>query len=155
MSIAPTPVQEVWRPTLQRVVVSEGGSGVAAARPSLLGVLPPGAADKAAAVASVLAAILVPTAEVTLVAPSSAVAVEETRESELPISLGGGTHGLTSPSEAKASEESVAVTELGRPVASHANEVVAIPSNDKADLAARPPVSPRELMVSPQEPAVV
>ena len=44
MSIVPTPVQETWRSTLQRVAVSEGGSRVAAAKPSLLGVVPPKAA---------------------------------------------------------------------------------------------------------------
>ena len=141
MSIAPTPVQEVWRPTLQRVATSEGGSGVAAARPSLPGVLPLGG-YKAAAAASVLAAIPVPIAEVTLAAPSSAVAVEE-------------MHGLSLPSDPKAPEESVAMMELGCPVASHVNEVVEILSDDEADLAARPPVSPRELMVSPRGPAVV
>ena len=107
LSIAPTPVQETWRPTLQHVVVSEGGSRVAAAKPSVPGVVPPrAAADKAAAVASVLAAILVPMAgvasEVTLAAPPPLVVVEEMREDELPISLGGGTHGLSLPSEPKA-----------------------------------------------------
>ena len=49
----------------------------------------------------------------------------------------------------------MAVTELGRPVASHANEVVEIPSDDEADLAVRPPVSPRELMVPSRGPMVV
>ena len=43
MSIALASVQEVWRPTLQRVAVSEGGSMVAAVKPSLLGVVSPGA----------------------------------------------------------------------------------------------------------------
>ena len=48
LSITPTPVQETWRPTLQR---------------SLLGVVPSGVAvDKAAVAASVLAAIPVPMA---------------------------------------------------------------------------------------------
>ncbi|XP_066365354.1 uncharacterized protein [Miscanthus floridulus] len=149
LSIALTPVQEVWRPTLQRVVTSEGGSGVAAARPSLLGVLPPrGAADKAVAAASVLAAIPVSTAKVTLAAPSSAVAVEETRERELPISPGGGLHNLSLPSEPKALEGSMARTELGRPVAPHANVVVEILSDDEADTVAELVVSPRELVVA-------
>ena len=129
---------------------------MAAARPSLLGVLPPGGStDKAAALALVLAAIPVLMAEVTLAAPSPAVAVEETRESELPISPGGGTHGLSLPSEQKAPEESVAVTELGRLVASHANEVVEILSDDEASTVAELAVSPRELAVSPWELAVV
>ena len=42
LSIAPASVQEVWRPTLQRVAASEGGNRVAAANPSLLGVVSPG-----------------------------------------------------------------------------------------------------------------
>ena len=42
LSIAPTPVQEHWRPTLQRVAVSEGGSRVAATKPLLSGVVPLG-----------------------------------------------------------------------------------------------------------------
>ena len=49
----------------------------------------------------------------------------------------------------------MAGTELGRPAASHANEVVEIPSDDEADTMEEPPVSPRELVVSPQELAVV
>ena len=137
MSIALTPVQETWRPTLQR---------------SLLGVVPPGAAaDKAAVAVLVLAAIPVPMVgvalEVTLVAPPPPVMVEETMEGELPVSPGGGTHGLSLPSKPKAQEGSVAWTELGRPVASHANEVVEIPSDDEADTVADPPVSPWELVV--------
>ena len=80
-----------------------------AAKSSLPGAVPPGAAaDKVVVAASVLAAILVPiagvTSEVTLVAPPLPVAVEETREGELPISPGGGTHGLSLPSEPKAPE---------------------------------------------------
>ena len=49
----------------------------------------------------------------------------------------------------------MAVMELGLPVASHANEVVEISSDDEADVAAEPPVSPRERMVSPRGPTVV
>jgi len=89
---------------------------------------PRAAADKA--VAAVLVAIPVPmvgvTSEVTLAAPPLSVAVEETREGKLPISPGGGTHGVSLPSEPKAPEGRVAGMELGRPVASHANEVVEI-----------------------------
>ena len=115
MSVALTPVQEIWRPTLQRVVVSEGGSRVAAAMPSLLGVVPPGvAADNVTAMAMLLAAIPVPMAgvasEVTLAALPPPVAVEETREGELPISPGGGTHGLSLLSEPKAPEGSAVGT---------------------------------------------
>ena len=100
---------------------------------------------------SVLAAILMPMAtvvsEVTLVASPPSVVVKEAKDTELPISPGGGLHDLSLPSEPKAPEGSVARTELGRPVASHANEVVEIPSDDEADIAAGPPVSSRELVV--------
>ena len=41
----------------------------------------------------------------------------------------------------------MARTELGHLAAFHANEVVDIPSDDEADVAAEPPVSPRELAV--------
>ena len=40
MSIAPPPVREEWRPTLQRVATSIGESRVAAVRPSPLVVVP-------------------------------------------------------------------------------------------------------------------
>ena len=88
-------------------------------------------------------------------APPPLVAVEEMREGELPISPGGGSHGLSLPSEPKAPEGSAAGTELGRLAVFHVNEVVDIPSDDEADVAAEPPVSPWELAVSPQELAVV
>ena len=129
---------------------------MAAVKPSLPGVVAPGmAADKAAVAALVLAAIPVLMAavvsEVTLAAPPPPVVVEETREGELPTSPGGGLHDLSLSSEPKAPEGSVAGTELGRPVAFQANEVVEIPSDDEADTVAEPPVSPRELAVSPWE----
>ena len=128
--------------------------------PSLLGVVPLGSVvGTVAAAASALAAILVLTAEVTsevtLVAPPPPVAVEEAREAELSISSSGGPPSSSLPSGPKAPEESVAVTELRRPVASHANEVVEIPSDDEADTMVEPLVSPRELAVSPRELAVV
>ena len=145
MSVTPTFMQETWRPTQQRVVVSEGGSRVAAAKPSLLGAVPAGvAADKAVAAASVLAVIPVPMAgvasEVTLTAPPPLVAVEETREGEFPISLSGGPHGLSLPSEPKAPEGSMAGIESGRPTAVNATDVVEILSDDEAEVVADPPV---------------
>ena len=87
---------------------------MAVTKPSLPGVVPPGAAtDKVTAAATLLAAILVPTAgvasEVTLTAPPPIV-VEETREGELPISPGGGPHDLSLPSELKAPEGRTART---------------------------------------------
>ena len=148
LSVAPTLVQETWRPTLQR---------------SLRGRVPPRAAtDKAVAAASVLVAILVPMAgvasKVTLAAPPTPVMVEEMREGELPISSGGGPHDLSLPSKPKAPEGSVARMELGCAAVSRGNEVVDIPSDDEADAMAKPrelEVSPWELAVSPRELAVV
>ena len=130
-------MQETWRPTLQR---------------SLPGVVPPRAAvDKAVAAVLVLAAISVPMAgimsEVTLAAPPPLVTVEETREGELPISPGGGPHGLSFPSEPKAPEGSAAGTKSGRPAAVGATDVVEILSDDEAEVVADPPASSQELVV--------
>ena len=127
--------------------------------PSLPGVTPlRSVASMAAAAAAALAAILVLTAEVTsevtLTAPPPPVAVEEVREAELPISSGGGPHGLSLPSEPKAPEGSVARTELGRLAAFHVNEMVDIPSDDEANVTTELLVSPWELVVSPRELAV-
>jgi len=94
-------------------------------------------------------------AEVTLVAPPPPGAVEETREDEPPTSPGGGPHDPSLPSEPKAPEGSVARTEPGHAAVSHANEVVEILSDDEADAVAKPPVSLRELEVSPRELVVV
>ena len=80
---------------------------------------------------------------------------EETREDEVPASTGGGLHDLPLSSGPKALEGSVVRTESGRLVASRANEVVEIPSDNEANAMAKPPVSPRELEVSPRELAVV
>ena len=118
---------------------------MAAAKPSVPGVVPLGAAaDNLTATATLLAAILVPMAgvasEVTLAALPLPVVVEETREGELPISPGGGTHGLSLPSEPKAPEGSVVGMELGCLAAFHMNEVVDIPSDDEAEVVADPPV---------------
>ena len=121
--------------------------------------MPPGAvAGDVTAAAMLPVAIPVPTTgvvmEVTLAAPPPSV-VEETREDEVPASIGGGLHDLPLPSGPKALEGSVAGTESGHPVASRANEVVEIPSDDEANTAVEPLVSPRELVVSPRELAVV
>ena len=68
LSITPTPMQKVWRPTLQRAAVSGGGNRVVAVNPSLLGVVLPGlVASTAIAALTVLAAILVVTTEASLV----------------------------------------------------------------------------------------
>ena len=138
MSIAPTPVREAWRPTLQRVAMSGGGSRMAAVSPSLSG-----------AVAAIVMAV--PTvgavSEVTLVAPPPPVVAEEERKTELPASPGGGLHGSPVWSEPKALGESVVRMVSERLVAVHATEVVDIPSDDEANDTAEPPVSSRELAV--------
>ena len=152
LSIAPTPVQEVWRPTLQHVAASEAGSRAAAANPSLLGVVPPrSVASTVAAVASALAAIPVLTtevaSEVTLVAPPPPAEAEEEGETELPASPGGELHGSPSRSELKAPGGDAARSESKRPLAARATEVVDIPSNDEADDMVELSVSSWELAV--------
>ena len=122
LGIAPTPMQEVWRSTLQRVAVSGGESRVVVAVPSLLEAAPLGSvASSAAAAASVLAVIPVVTAEamsmVTLAAPPPPAVAEEERETELPASPGRGLHGSPSWSEPKALGESAVGTESERLVA--------------------------------------
>ena len=65
MSIAPTHMQETWRPTLHHVAVSGGGDKVVAANPSLPGVVPPGSvAGTVVAAAAALVAIPVLTVKV-------------------------------------------------------------------------------------------
>ena len=95
LSITPTLVQEVWRPTLHRATASDGESRVVAASPSLPGAVSPrSVASTAAMAATVLVAIPVVTAEVasvvSLAAPPPPVAAEEERETGLPASPGGG-----------------------------------------------------------------
>ena len=147
MSIAPTPVREAWRPTLQRVATSGGGSRMVAVSHSLSGAV----AAIVMAVASTLVVILVLTAgamsEVTLMAPPPPVIVEEERGTELPASPSGGPHGSPVCSEPKALGESTVGMVSEHPAAVHATEVVDIPSDDEADDMAEPPVSPRELAV--------
>ena len=125
---------------------------MAVANPFLPGVVPPGsAAGTVAAAASALPAIPVLMAEVasevTLAAPPPPAAAEEERETELPTSPGRGLHGSPLWLEPKAPRENAAGTESERPAAVHATEVVDIPSDDKVDDMAEPPVSSRELAV--------
>ena len=147
LSIASTPMQETYRPTLQHVAVSNGGSRVVAVSPSLLGAV----ATIVTAAALTLAVILVLTvgaaSEVTLAAPPPSIAAEEERETELPASPGGGLHGSPAWSEPKALGESAVGTVSKCPMVVHATEVVDIPSDDEAGDMAEPPVSSRELAV--------
>ena len=96
MSIAPTAVQETWKPILQHVAV---------ARPSGLGMVSSSSAvEEVVAVASVLAAIPVPMAAVA----SEVTLVAEAREIELPALLGRGSRGSPLPSKPKEPREDVA-----------------------------------------------
>jgi len=145
-------MQEAWRPTLQRAVVSSGGNRVVAANPSLLGVVLTGLdAGIAAAATTVLAAIPVVMAEalpvVSLMAPPPPVVAKEEKETETPATPGGGRHGSPSWSELKALGGDAAERELERPSAAHATEVVEIPSDDKADVVVELPVPSWELAV--------
>jgi len=77
----------------------------------------------AAAAATVMAAIPVATAgvglEVTLAVPPPTAMVEERRETGLPASPGGGTHGSPSWSELEGSGGDVARLEVEHLTASH------------------------------------
>ena len=122
---------------------------MAAASPSLPGVVPPGlVAGMVAAVAAaipVLAAEV--TSEVTLMAPPPQAMAKEERETELPASPVGELHGSPLRLEPKAPEGDVAGMESECPAMACAPEVVDIPSDDEADDTVEPPVSSRELAV--------
>ena len=138
LSIAPTPMQEDWRPTLQRTVVSGGESRVVAAGPSLPGAASIGSvASTAAAVVTVLAAIPVvmvdATSEVTLVAPAPLATVEEERETGLPASPGGGLRGSPSRLALEVPGGDAAGMEPELLSMARETEVVEIPSNDETD----------------------
>ena len=132
MSIAPTTVQETWKPILQRVT---------ATRPSVPGMVPSGLAiEEAAALASVLAAISVLMA----VVASEVTLTMEARESELPALPGRGSRGSPLPSEPKAPREDVVGPGSRVPVAVQVDEVVEIPFDDEADVLAEPSVPLRQ-----------
>ena len=103
LGIALPPMWEEWRPSLQRVMMSSGESRLEAVRPSLLGVVPSRPVASMAAVAMVMVVIPMAMAEVgsevTLVIPPPIASAEERRETGLPASPGGGTHGSPSWSE--------------------------------------------------------
>ena len=152
LSTAPTPVREDWRPTLQRAVVSGGESRVVAMSHSLPGAVPPGSvASTVAAVATVLAAIPVVTAEaaseVTLVAPPPPAAAEEERETGLPASPGGGPHGSPSRSKLEVPGGDAAEPEPERLPMPHEIEVVEIPSDGEVGDEVEPLAPSRELAV--------
>ena len=100
LSIAPPPMWEEWRPTLQRIMMSGGESRVVVVHPSSLGVVPFLLVVSMAAVVEVMVAISAPTmlvgSEVTLATPPPIVMAEERRETRLPASPGGGMQGSPS-----------------------------------------------------------
>ena len=101
LGIASPPMWEEWRPSLQRVTMSDGESRLAAVRPSLLGVAPSQlVVSTVATAAAVMAAILVVTvevgSEVILAIPPPTAMVEERRETRLPASPSGGARGSPS-----------------------------------------------------------
>ena len=84
LSIAPPPMREEWRPSLQRVVTSDGENRLAAVRPSLLGVAPTWPVASTAAAAAVVMAVIPMVmvevgSEVTLVIPLAPATAEERR----------------------------------------------------------------------------
>ena len=103
LGIASPPVQEEWRPSLQRVTMSGEETRLAAVRPSLLGVAP-ARPIVSTATAAVMAVIPVATLEI----PPTIATVEERRETGLPASPDGGTHGSPSWLELEGSGGDVA-----------------------------------------------
>ncbi|XP_066323431.1 uncharacterized protein [Miscanthus floridulus] len=156
LSIAPTPMRKVWRPTLQRITASGGWNRVVAVNPSLPRVVPPRSVA-GTVVAAVVALAAIPVlmtevaSEVTLVAPPPLAKAEEERETEPPALPGGRLHGSPSRSELKALGGDTTRMESERPAMARATEVVEIPSDNKADDMVELPVSSRELAVVQSE----
>ena len=115
--------------------------------PSLMGVVPSRLiASTAAAAAAVMAVTLVVTtevgSEVTLTTPPPIVTTEEKRETGLPASPGGGTHGSPSWSELEVLGGDVAKPEAEHLPAGHGVEVVEIPYSGEAGTRVAPPAIP-------------
>ena len=150
LSIAPTPVWEDWRPTLQRAMTSDGESRVVAVGPSLPGAAPlESVSSTAAAVVMVLAAIPVVTTEavleVTLAAPLPPTMAEEVREVGLLASPGGGPHGSPSRSELEVLGGDAIGPEPERLPMAREIMVVEIPSDGEAGDEVEPPTPSQEL----------
>ena len=103
-------------------------------------------ASAAAAATTVLAVISMATAvvrlDVTLAAPPPIVMVEERRETGLPASPGGETHGLPSWSELEASGDDVARPKVEHSSAGHEVEVVETPCSGEAGARVELPAIP-------------
>ena len=152
LSIAPSPVREDWRPTLQCAMASGGESRVVVAGPSLpWGALLGSVASTAVAMAMVLVVILVVMAEaaleVSLAALPPPAAAKEERETRLPALPGGGPHGSPSRSELEVPGGDAAKTELDRLPVAYETKVVGIPSDDEVGDEVKLPTPSQELVV--------
>ena len=87
--------------------------------------------------------------EVTLAIPSPIAMAEERRETRLPASPGGGTHGSPSWSELEVSGGDAARPEAEHPPVGRGVEVVEIPYSGEAGAGVEPPTIPpsQELVV--------
>ena len=150
LGITLPPVREEWRPNLQQVMMSGGESILAAVQPSFPGVAPSWPVVSTAATTAV---ILVVTAEVgsevTLMIPPPTTTTEERRETGLPASPGGGTHGSPSWSELEGSGVVMARPEAEHLPTGRGVEIVEIPYSDEAGTRVEPPAIPpsQELVV--------
>ena len=132
---------EEWRPSLQQITMSSGESRLAAVHPSLLGVAPsqPVANTAAAAVmVEIPMAMVEAGSEVTLAIPPAPATVEERRETRLPASPGGGTHGSPSWSVLELSRGDVARPEVEHPLVGRGVEIVEIPCSGEAGARVEP-----------------
>ena len=80
--------------------------------------------------------------EVTLVIHSPITAIEERRETGLPASPGGGTHGLPSWSELEGTGGDAARQKAEHLSTGHGVKIVEIPYSDEADARVESPVIP-------------
>ena len=80
--------------------------------------------------------------EVTLVIPPPTAMAEEMRETRLPASPGGGTHGSPSWSELEGSGGDVARPEAEHPSTGRGVEIVKIPCSGEVGARVEPPVIP-------------
>jgi len=100
------------------------------------------AAAAAVVMVAIPVAILEVRSEVTLAIPPPTAMAEERRETGLPASLGGGTHGSPSWSELEGSGGDTARPEAEHPPVGRGVEIVEIPYSDEADARVEPPAIP-------------
>ena len=114
-------------------------SRLAVVRPSLLGVVP---SRPVTSTAAIPVAMMEVGSEVTLVIPPPTATVEERRETRLPASPGGGTHGSPSWSELEGSRGDMAKPEAEHPPVGRGVEIVEIPCSSEARTRVESPVIP-------------